>query len=159
MTIEQVKNELDKLSDKKCPLTERLVKSGFQQKQSNDGYTKNARNATPKVVVDFRQALPTQEWHFYESFYANTEDVNQEFANRYSCGEFIFWLAEKLDVEPLDSDRYASLEDLVNEVIKILVFKGDEVNPNKLLNKREGNQLIRKQCWGEIERRLRELSE
>lgn len=157
MTIKQVKNVLDKLSSKDCPLTRNLIKSGFQQKQSNDGYTKNAKLATPEVVVDFKLALPTQEWHFYKSFYENTKNVNQEFANKYSCGEFLFWLAEKLSVRPKDSDEFSTLEDLMNEVIGNLRFKGGIVDPDNLMNKSEGNRLIRQQCWSGIYSRLQEL--
>lgn len=157
MTIEQLSIILDKLKKKECPLTDELVKSGFQQKVANDGYTKNARNSTPEIEVDFTRALPTQEWHFKESFYANTDDTNQEFVNKYSCGEFLFWLAEKLDVCPKDSIKYSNLRNLLDEVKETMKFKNDVIHPDNLLNKSDGNQLIREQCWNGIESRLNEL--
>lgn len=146
MTVEQVKQVIDKFENISCPLTEKLIQSGFQQK---DGYINYAKEDS-REVVDFTKAKPSQKWHFYTSFY-DRADKNSNF-RFYPCGEFLFWLAEILNVKPKDY----SLDVLLEKVIETMKFKNDIIEPKYLLNKSIGNNLIKEQCWDGIKHRLNE---
>ena len=59
MTIEQVYNYFKDKEDLPCPLTERLVGAGYQQKDG--GYIKRAKKEG--LEIDFTKNCPSQYWH------------------------------------------------------------------------------------------------
>ena len=66
MTIEQVINFFKDKEDIPCPLTERLVGAGYQQKAG--GYIKRAK--TEGQVVDYTKNSPSQYWHLMTFAYS-----------------------------------------------------------------------------------------
>lgn len=84
--------------------------SGYQQSADSDGYTRKALQ--DHLVVDYKQAKPTQWWHLIEAYCKHKED-NDIFSRRIQCGELILWMAEVAGcVEDKD------MESLVDEIIE-----------------------------------------
>jgi hypothetical protein len=88
MTIQQVKEFFQDKEQYPCPLTEMLVKSGYQQKSG--GYIDKARKEG--LLVDYTQYSPTQYWHLMS--YCKSQNANKTFSRSIVCGELIFWMAE-----------------------------------------------------------------
>ena len=59
MNIKQVKTIFASKENTPCPLTERLVNSGYQQ--LSGGYIKRARKEN--LEINFKKNLPSQFWH------------------------------------------------------------------------------------------------
>lgn len=79
-----------------CPLTEYLIKSGFQQRKR--GYIDYAAeyskdNPDDVIDVDYKKASPSQWWHLMKSWCARSKP-GQTFDKRIKCGELWFWMAE-----------------------------------------------------------------
>ena len=72
-----------------CPLTNRLVRAGYQQ--LGGGYIDRAKREG--VVVDYRQCSPSQYWHLMT--YCDSKNPDDKFQS-VVCGELIFWMAEVL---------------------------------------------------------------
>lgn len=62
MNIHQVEQFFKDKENVPCPLTERLIKAGYQQ--TGDGYIKIAKSQG--LTVDHTKAEPTQYWHLVE---------------------------------------------------------------------------------------------
>lgn len=113
MTVGQVMQAYKDKKHSPCPITEKLIKAGYQQMRG--GYIKTAKKNNE--VVDYKQTLPTQYWHLFYS-YLKIDDEKEKladdtkFTKRVVCGELIFWMAEVLECV----DR-AELEALCNEII------------------------------------------
>lgn len=92
MNTIQIKSYYKNKKDIPCPLTEKLIKAGYQQ--TNGGYiTRAKKNKENGIKIDYREAEPNQWWHLIRSYCDNTEpDV--EFTRIIQCGELIFWMAE-----------------------------------------------------------------
>ncbi len=91
MTIGQVRDVYIRTESIPCPVTDRLVKNGYQQ--TGGGYIDYAK--AQGVEVDYQKALPSQYWHLIYEYCANT-DHNRTFGRSVVCGELIFWMAEVL---------------------------------------------------------------
>ena len=128
MKIREVKEFFVDKEKTPCPLTERLVKAGFQQK--NGGYIEIARKQG--LEVDYRKVKPSQYWHLMN--YCEMVDEEKTFGKNVVCGELVFWMAEVSGAVRKDE-----LEKLVDEILK-----GD-VNDRK-----KWNGVIRKTCFDEI---------
>ena len=87
MTIEQVINYFKDIEDAPCPITQRLVGAGYQQKDG--GYIKRAKKEG--MVVDYTKHSPSQYWHLMTFAYSRPP---LEKFTRTMCGELIFWMAE-----------------------------------------------------------------
>ena len=88
MTIEQVREYFMDKEESPCPLTEKLVKAGYQQ--SSGGYI--ARAINEGIEVNYKQNKPSQYWHLMS--YCNSREPKATFGKSIVCGELIFWMAE-----------------------------------------------------------------
>ena len=146
MTVGQVRKVYEDMENKSCSITEKLIKAGYQQMRG--GYIKIAKENNK--VVDYKQALPTQYWHLFESYFkADNITENTLFTKRIVCGELIFWMAEVLDCV----DK-AELEDLCNEIINNPIpNKTCKRGPNKdrhFYSRRKWNKAIQDLCFDKI---------
>ena len=149
MTVGQVKKVYKDMENKSCPIAEKLIKAGYQQLRC--GYIKTAKKNNE--TVDYKQALPTQYWHLFHSYFKvgtiNELPSNNKFTKRVVCGELIFWMAEVLDCV----DK-AELEALCNEIINNPIpDKTCTRGPNKdrhFYNRRKWNKAIQDLCFDKI---------
>jgi hypothetical protein len=111
MTIQQVKSFFQDKEQYPCPLTEMLVKSGYQQKSG--GYIDNARKEG--IFVDYTKNSPSQYWHLMS--YCNSRDGAKPFNRTIVCGELIFWMAEVSNSVP-----HSKLESLVKRIIDSVLY-------------------------------------
>ena len=91
MTIKEVKDYYKDRENHPCPLTEKLVKAGYQQKDG--GYI--ARGQKEGVLVDYTKNSPSQYWHLMT--YCDSKKDDDLFTKSVVCGELIFWMAEVSD--------------------------------------------------------------
>ncbi len=146
MTVGQVMQAYKDKKHSPCPITEKLIKAGYQQMRG--GYIKTAKKNNE--VVDYKQALPTQYWHLFESYFkANKITENTLFTKRIVCGELIFWMAEVLDC--VDKKE---LETLCDEIISNPIpNKTCKRAPNKdrhFYSRRKWNKAIQDLCFDKI---------
>jgi hypothetical protein len=97
MTIKQVKDYFIDKNDVPCPMTEKLVKAGYQQ--ISGGYIDRARREG--LLVDYTKFSPSQYWHLMS--YCNSCNSDRSFSKRIVCGELLFWMAEVSTSVPVDS--------------------------------------------------------
>lgn len=128
MKIYQVIKFYEGKANTACPITERLIQSGFQQKSG--GYISYAKSLG--LEVDYSKAMPTQWWHLIKS-YCDRSDPQKNFTKQVQCGELLLWMAEAAQcVDPVELDR------LVDEII--------EHN----IERKYANRLIRDVCFDRI---------
>lgn len=99
MTIQQVKEFFQDKEQYSCPVTEKLVKAGYQQ--VSGGYINRAKDEG--MLVDYNTNSPSQYWHLMS--YCEGRDGKKTFSKSIDCGELIFWMAEvsgAVDSEELD---------------------------------------------------------
>ena len=142
MTTEQIRKTYQDKKDKPCPITERLIKAGYQQE--SEGYIKYAY--MNGVEVNYKNAEPTQYWHLIKSYCDRTEP-QKTFGKTIVCGELILWMAEVL--ESIDIDDLNSLAD---KIIKSAVPKKrrDENKPPVKYDRKTWNLEIQKLCFDKI---------
>ncbi len=79
MNIRQVKEFFKDKKNAPCPLTERLIRAGYQQ--TGAGYIALAKKRG--LVVDYTKAEPTQYWHLMEEYVPSVpEDKLKELLER-----------------------------------------------------------------------------
>lgn len=142
MNTEQISLFYKDKETKDCPLTERLIKAGYQQEKH--GYISYAYEL--EMEVDYRNAKPSQWWHLINSYCKRTKpDVT--FTKRIQCGELILWMAE---VSGCIEKR--KLESLVGNIIA----SGTPVNRRKSdrpkihYDRKKWNKEIQKLCFDKI---------
>lgn len=135
-TIGAIKGFFEPLGDVPCPLTEKLVKAGYQQK--SDGYI--ARAKREGVLVDYRRNSPSQYWHLMT--YCDGKKNDDLFSKSVVCGELIFWMAEVS--ESVDPPR---LEALVDEIIKNPIRMEDD---RPIYDRKKWNIEIQRVCFDRI---------
>ncbi len=93
-----------------CPITEKLIKAGYQQ--TRGGYIQKA--IKNNMEMNYKKAVPTQYWHLFESYF-NSNSITDDtvFTKRVVCGELIFWMAEVLDCV-----EKSELQSLCDKIIK-----------------------------------------
>lgn len=89
MNIRQVKEFFEDKGNTPCPLTERLIRAGYQQ--TSGGYINLTKKR--KLTVDYTKAEPTQYWHLIEEYIPSVPE-DKVFSRSIVCGELIFWMAE-----------------------------------------------------------------
>ncbi|GFI71394.1 hypothetical protein IMSAG250_00593 [Clostridiales bacterium] len=146
MTVGQVMQAYKDKKHSPCPITEKLIKAGYQQMRG--GYIKTAKKKNE--IVDYKQALPTQYWHLFESYFKSDKITeNTPFTKRIVCGELIFWMAEVLDC--VDKKE---LETLCDEIIinPIPCEKEPRFNKNEqpLYCRAKWNKAIQDLCFDKI---------
>ena len=140
MTIEQVKEFFIDKEHKPCPLTEKLVKAGYQQ--VSGGYIDRAYKEG--ILVDHTQYNPTQYWHLMT--YCDSRDGNKPFSKSIVCGELIFWMAEVSGAVD-----YATLEQLTNHIIE----SADRSKGNRPIYDRvKWNRIIQETCFDRIQSKV-----
>ena len=107
MTFQQVKEFFIDKEHCPCPLTDMLIKSGYQQVCG--GYIDRAKRKG--VLVDYTKNSPSQYWHLMT--YCDSRDGNKPFSRSVVCGELLFWMAEASSA--VDSQV---LEYLANQIIE-----------------------------------------
>ena len=140
MTIEQVINFFIHKEETPCPLTEKLVGAGYQQKDG--GYIKRARQEGKEI--DYTRNLPSQYWHLMTFCYSRPP--KEKFTKTIQCGELIFWMAEVADCVPK-----ADMEALV-EVITQNAIKGNGDRP--IYDRRHWNKEIQRLCFDAIKSKV-----
>lgn len=149
MTIEQIRKAYQDKEHVPCPITERLVKAGYQQEK--DGYIGYAHNKGKEI--DYRKSLPTQWWHLLKA-YCDQSDSNAE-PNRIQCGELIFWMAEVLECVGADE-----LNNMANRIIKSAKPKErrDKSKPQVEYERRKWNMEIKNLCFDSIVKKVETLN-
>lgn len=129
MNIGQVKKFYEEHENTPCPLTERLIKGGYQQ--VSGGYIDRAK--ANGITVDYRAAKPTQYWHLMT--YCDSRPPTQTFGKSVVCGELIFWMAEVSDCVP-----ETTLSDLADRIIV----------GEKPFDRKKWNKVIQSICFDAI---------
>jgi len=142
MNTEQIKSFYIDKEHTESPLTEKLIKAGYQQEK--DGYIDFAYDN--EVTVDYRVAKPSQWWHLIIS-YCNRSQPYDKFSKRITCGELIFWMAEVSDCV-----NKSDLEDLADAIIAsgISVKRRKENKPNFRYDRLKWNKHIQDLCFDKI---------
>ena len=142
MNIHQVEKLFKDKENVPCPLTERLIRAGYQQ--TGGGYIKIARDQG--LTVDYTKAEPTQYWHLVEE-YCPSKKGSDTFS--VSCGELIFWMAEVSDAVPK-----SDLEKLSNRIIASAIKT--QLSSKPKYDRRKWNQEIRDICFDKITKTIQE---
>ena len=136
MTIEQVINYFKDKEDVPCPMTERLVCAGYQQKDG--GYIKRAKKEG--MVVDYTKNSPSQYWHLMT--FCSIVPMTMKFTRTIQCGELIFWMAEASGSLSRDT-----LEKLVDAIANGAIgYDGDR----PFYDRRHWNKEIQRLCFDAI---------
>lgn len=117
-----------------CPLTDRLVKAGYQQ--LGGGYIDRANREG--VVVDYHLCSSSQYWHLMT--YCDSKNPDDKFQS-VVCGELIFWMAEVLGCV-----EQQEMEKLLNDIIKSAT--SSEKRP--IYDRRKWNRRIHNLCYNKI---------
>ena len=136
MTIEQVISYFIQMEDVPCPLTDRLVGAGYQQKDG--GYIKRARQEGKEI--DYLRNRPSQYWHLMS--YCNSRTPEEPFRKSIVCGELIFWMAEVSESVPKES-----LRKLVDAITQSAVSYDGE---RPIYDRRHWNKEIQRLCFDAI---------
>lgn len=142
MNTEQLIRFYNNKKNKECPLTEKLIKAGYQQEKG--GYIKYAYEHD--VEVNYMNAEPNQWWHLIESYCERT-NKDKIFPKSIKCGELIFWMAEV--------GECVEKKELMNLVSNIIA-SGTPVNrrnnrkPEFIYNRRKWNEEIHALCFDKI---------
>ena len=136
MNMRQVRLFFQDKKDTPCPLTERLIKAGYQQ--TGGGYIALAKKRG--ITVDYKKAEPTQYWHLFEE-YLPTVDENKTFSKSIVCGELIFWMAEVSEAVPKEE-----LGALVDEITNSSPIPGDPPKYDRI----KWNTAIQELCFDAI---------
>lgn len=136
MTIEQVYHFFKDKEDVPCPMTERLVGAGYQQKDG--GYIKRAKKEG--LEIDFTKNRPSQYWHLMT--FCQIRPPQEKFTKTIQCGELIFWMAEVSGSVPSDV-----LEKMVDAIITGAIgYDGDR----PIYDRRYWNKEIQCLCFDAI---------
>lgn len=146
MNIEQVRRFYEDKESEECPITEKLIKFGYQQEKG--GYIDYANE--PGVEVIYRNGKPSQWWHLIHS-YCDRAKSNVTFSKRIQCGELIFWMAEAGDC--VEKKELESLADAIIES-GTLVKRRNEKRPKVRYDRRRWNKKIQELCFDEIVKKV-----
>lgn len=136
MTIEQVRNYFIDKENVPCPLTEKLVKAGYQQ--TSGGYIERA--ISEGIEVDYKQNMPSQYWHLMS--YCNSRDPKATFCKGIVCGELIFWMAE--------ASACVNWKDLQNLLEQIITNSDNSQDGKPLYDRKKWNKEIQDLCFDKI---------
>ena len=140
MIIRQVKEFYTGKKNAPCPLTERLIKAGYQQ--TGGGYIALAKKRG--LTVDYTKAEPSQYWHLMEE-YIPSVDENKVFSRSIVCGELIFWMAEVAKAVP---------EEKLEELVERIIADGDKSTTPPKYDRIKWNKEIQELCFDKIEVRI-----
>ena len=140
MDIRQIREYFKDKEYVPCPLTEKLIKAGYQQ--TGGGYIALAKKQC--IEVDYKKAQPSQYWHLICE-YCPSVNENKAFSKSLVCGELIFWMAEVSGAVPKEE-----LSQLVDEII------ADNLGTSELpkYNRKKWNRKIQELCFGAIAKKI-----
>ena len=136
MNIRQVKQFFSNKKDAPCPLTERLIKAGYQQ--TSGGYIDLAKKRG--ITVDYMKAEPTQYWHLVEEYIPSVPE-DKVFSKSIVCGELIFWMAEVSKAVP---------EERLEELLERIIADGDKDTIPPKYDRIKWNKEIQNLCFDAI---------
>ena len=136
MTTGEVKVFFQDKEHTPCPLTERLVKAGYQQ--VSGGYIDTAK--WKGIKVNYKENTPSQYWHLMN--YCNRRDADMPFTKRIVCGELIFWMAEVSSAVETEE-----LEKLCNQIIESADLTRGE---RPVYGRKKWNFEIQRVCFDKI---------
>ena len=136
MTVGQIRDYFSDKDKIPCPLTQKLVKAGYQQ--VSGGYIDRAR--WRGVRVNYKENSPSQYWHLMT--YCDKKNAEKPFSKSVICGELILWMAEVSGA--VDKSE---LEKLVNQIVET----ADLSRGNKpVYDRRKWNREIYNLCFDRI---------
>jgi len=136
MTIGEVKAFFQDKEQTPCPLTEQLVKAGYQQ--VSGGYIDRAK--WRGVSVNYKENSPSQYWHLMN--YCDRRCADFPFTKSIVCGELIFWMAEVSSaVDPVNLKRLAS---------QIIESADLSRGSRPVYDRKKWNREIQKVCFDKI---------
>ena len=136
MTIGEVKAFFQDKEHTPCPLTEQLVKAGYQQ--VSGGYIDTAK--WRGVKVNYKENSPSQYWHLMT--YCDRRRADNPFTKSIVCGELIFWMAEVSGaVDPRDLKRLTS---------QIIESADLSRGPRPVYDRKKWNREIQRVCFDMI---------
>ena len=136
MNIRQVEEFFKDKKDMPCPLTEQLIKAGYQQTSGGDIDLAKKRG----LIVDYTKAEPTQYWHLIEE-YCPSVDRDKSFNRSIVCGELIFWMAEVSKAVP---------DDQLEELLKRIIANRDNSTTPPKYDRIKWNKEIQRLCFDAI---------
>lgn len=144
MKIKQVRSYYENKEDYPCPLTEKLIKAGYQQSKGKDSYISFAKEQG--VEVDYRKGEPNQWWHLIKA-YCDYKKDGDPFNKQIICGELLFWMAEVANC--VDKSK---MEKLVYEIIASGTpgNVSNETEPNVTYKRKIWNKKIQDLCYEDI---------
>ncbi len=144
MTIRQVKDYFFDKQNVPCPLTEELIKSGYQQ--ISGGYIDRAR--WRGVRVNYKENSPSQYWHLMT--YCDSRNAERPFSKSVVCGELIFWMAEVSGAVNRDE-----LDSLAHQIVESSDHtKGDR----PIYDRMKWNRKIQEICFSRIQLKVESLT-
>lgn len=149
MNIQQVTQVYKNKKAVPCPITERLVKAGYQQQSK--GYIAYAKDNG--IEVNYKKGEPNQWWHLIESC-CNNSIPQKTFGRNIVCGELILWMAEVIDCV---SKKELNL--LVDKIIQSGIPKKriSESRPNIRYERKKWNKEIQDLCFDKIVKAVENL--
>ena len=144
MNIHQVKEFFKDKKNTPCPLTERLIKAGYQQ--TGGGYIELAKKHG--LTVDYTKAEPTQYWHLMEEYIPSVPE-DKTFSKSIVCGELIFWMAEVSEA--------VSVRELKELLDRIITDADAGTTPPKH-NRIKWNKEIQELCFDKITEAIENLN-
>lgn len=140
MTIGEVNNYFQNKEHTPSPLTEQLVKAGYQQ--VSGGYIDTAK--WRGVKVSYKENSPSQYWHLMT--YCDRRRADLPFTKSVVCGELIFWMAEVSGAVETEE-----LEKLCNQIIESAdLTRG----PRPVFDRKKWNCEIQRVCFDKINNKL-----
>lgn len=136
MKFKQVKSYFINKEHVPCPLTEILVKAGYQQ--VSGGYIDRAR--WRGVRVNYKENSPSQYWHLMT--YCDSRIPEKPFSTSVICGELIFWMAEVSGV--------VETSELERMVIRIIESADYSRGKRPVYDRRKWNREIYNLCFDRI---------
>ena len=136
MNIRQVEEFFKDKKNTPCPLTERLIKAGYQQ--TSGGYIDLAKKRG--ITVDYMKAEPTQYWHLVEEYIPSVPE-DKVFSKSIVCGELIFWMAEV---------SKAVTEEKLEELLGRIIADGDKGTIPPKYDRVKWNKEIQNFCFDAI---------
>lgn len=137
MTIGEVKNYFQDKEHTPSPLTEQLVKAGYQQ--VSGGYIDWAKWGG--VCVNYKENSPSQYWHLMT--YCDRRRAELPFTKSVVCGELLFWMAEVSGVVETEE-----LEKLVNQIIESTDLI---LGKRPVYDRKKWNREIQRVCFDRID--------
>ena len=136
MNIGEIKAFYQDKEQTPCPLTEKLVKAGYQQIYG--GYIDTAK--CKRVKVSYKENSPSQHWHLM--IYCSRRHADLPFTKRVVCGELLFWMAEAAGAVEAEE-----LEKLANQIIE---SADTSRGPRPVFDRKKWNREIQRVCFDKI---------